>query len=101
MLNHSGKVQRGFSLVELVAVMTLAGVLSAFAVVRILDRAAIDARGFADLLASTLHFAQTARSWHCVAFRRRTFALNRISALAATNPAQASSLGGPVVSARP
>jgi MSHA pilin protein MshC len=60
MLIESGKAQRGFSLVELVAVMTLAGILSAFAAVRMLDRASIDARGFADQLASTLQFAQKA-----------------------------------------
>jgi MSHA pilin protein MshC len=56
----SGKAQRGFTLVELVAVMTLAGILSALAAVKMLDRAAIDARGFADQLASTLQFAQKA-----------------------------------------
>lgn len=52
--------QRGFTLVELVAVMTLAGILSALAAVRLLDRTLIDARGFADQVASTLQFAQKA-----------------------------------------
>ncbi len=54
------KPQLGFTLVELVAVMTLAGILSALAAVRMLDRALIDARGFADQVASTLQFAQKA-----------------------------------------
>ncbi len=52
--------QHGFTLVELVAVVMLAGILSAFAAVKMLDRSLIDARGFADQLASSLQFAQKA-----------------------------------------
>jgi len=51
---------RGFTLVELVLVIMLAGILSAFAAVKLLDRRAIDARGFADQLTATLQFAQKA-----------------------------------------
>ncbi len=52
--------QRGFTLVELVAVVMLVGILSAFALVKMLDRSLIDARGFADQVASTLRYAQKA-----------------------------------------
>jgi MSHA pilin protein MshC len=61
--------QRGVTLVELIAVLTLAGILSAFAAIRMLDRGLVDARGFADELASTVRFAQKA----AVAQRRLVF----------------------------
>jgi MSHA pilin protein MshC len=51
---------RGFTLVELVVMIMLTGILSAFAAARLLDRRAIDARGFADQLTSALQFAQKA-----------------------------------------
>lgn len=52
--------QRGVTLVELITVLTLAGILSAFAAVKMLDRGLVDARRFADELASTVRLAQKA-----------------------------------------
>ena len=50
-------VERGFTLVELVVMIVLASILSAFAMVKLLDRRAIDARGFADQMTAVLQFA--------------------------------------------
>lgn len=61
--------QRGFTLVELVLVVLLAGILSFFAAGRLNDRSQANARGFADRVASTLRFAQKA----AVAQRRTVY----------------------------
>ena len=49
---------RGFSLVELILVMAIAGILAAVAVPRLIGRNSFDTRGFADQLAATARFAQ-------------------------------------------
>ncbi len=54
------RCSRGFTLIELITVIMLAGILSAFAAVRMLDRGLADARGFADQIAATVQFAQKA-----------------------------------------
>lgn len=50
--------QRGFSLVELILVMVIAGIIAAVAVPRLIGRNSFDSRGFADQLAATARFAQ-------------------------------------------
>lgn len=49
---------RGFTMVELVLVIVIAGILAAVAAPRMLGRTGFDTRGFADQLAATVRFAQ-------------------------------------------
>lgn len=50
--------ERGFTLVELILVMAIAGVLAAVAVPRLVGNNSFDTRGFSDQLAATVRFAQ-------------------------------------------
>lgn len=59
----------GFTLVELVLIIVLLGILSFFAGARLNDRNSVNARGFADQVASTLRFAQKA----AIAQRRNVY----------------------------
>jgi MSHA pilin protein MshC len=51
---------RGFTLIELIMVITVLGILSFVAAARMVDRADIDAHGYTEQLASTLRFAHKA-----------------------------------------
>ena len=55
---NSGAPQHGFTLVELVMVLVLAGVLAVFAAPRLFNTSDFNARGFQDETLSLLRFAQ-------------------------------------------
>ncbi|HEY9146129.1 MAG TPA: prepilin-type N-terminal cleavage/methylation domain-containing protein [Thiobacillus sp.] len=69
---------RGFSMVELILVIVVAGILAAVAVPRMLGRTGFDTRGFADQLAATVRFAQK------LAVAQRTHVYVRLTASDAT-----------------
>ncbi|MGV8992247.1 MAG: GspH/FimT family pseudopilin [Thiobacillus sp.] len=50
--------ERGFSFLELILVMVIAGILAAVALPRMAGKNSFDTRGFTDQLASTVRFAQ-------------------------------------------
>jgi MSHA pilin protein MshC len=52
------KNQRGFTLVELITVMVIAGILAVAAIPRFIDHASFDSRAFYDRTISTLRYAQ-------------------------------------------
>jgi MSHA pilin protein MshC len=64
--------QRGFTMIELVTIMVIAGVLAAMLAPRFFGRSVFESRGFYDQVVSTLRYAQkTAIAQHrfvCVSF---------------------------------
>lgn len=58
MFNLNRGSSRGFTMVELILVIAIAGILAAVAAPRMLGRTGFDTRGFADQLAATVRFAQ-------------------------------------------
>lgn len=83
----------GFTLMELLFVVVLLGVLSAYAVPRMFNRSDFDARGFHDQTLATLRFAQKTaiaqRRTVCVAFTGNSLALTL-----APNPGTSLCAGG-------
>jgi MSHA pilin protein MshC len=70
--------ERGFTLVELIFVMAIAGILAAVAMPRLVGTNSFDTRGFSDQLAATVRFAQKL----AIAQRREAFV--QLSASTAT-----------------
>lgn len=68
-LTHNRGASRGFTMVELILVITIAGVLAVVAVPRLVGKNSFDTRGFADQLAATVRFAQKL----AIAQRRNVF----------------------------
>jgi MSHA pilin protein MshC len=65
----SRPAQQGFTLVELILVITVMGILSFFAMARMIDNDEVKARSFADRLASTLQQSHK----QAIAQRRRVY----------------------------
>jgi MSHA pilin protein MshC len=55
--NHA-PVETGFSLVELIATLTVIAILAVFAIPRLMDRTAFDSRGFYDQAQAIVRYAQ-------------------------------------------
>ena len=83
---------RGFTMVELILVIVIAGILATVAVPRLVGRNSFDTRGFADQLAATVRFAQKL----AVAQRRNVFVqLTANDATLCYDPACATPAPGP------
>lgn len=58
MADSNRGTSRGFTMVELILVLVIAGIVAGVAMPRLVGRNGFDTRGFADELAATLRFAQ-------------------------------------------
>lgn len=85
-----GNNQRGFTLVELIMAMVIAGILAVVVAPRMFDADVFKSRGFADQVQATLRYAQKA----AIAQRRNvcvTMTASTIKLMIATAPGTASS----------
>lgn len=78
MKQHDRGFSRGFTMVELILVIAVAGILAAVAMPRMIGRTSFDTRGFADELSATVRFAQK------LAVAQRTTVFVRLTASDAT-----------------
>lgn len=73
---YSPTGSKGFTLIELVMVITIVGVIALLAVPRMFDRGIFESRGFADQVQAALRHAQkiaiAQRRFACVAFTANT-----------------------------
>jgi MSHA pilin protein MshC len=96
-----GTAQRGFTLIELIMVMVMLGVLSAFAGPKILNTSDFNARGFHDQTVGYLRYAQKAavaqRRTVCVAFTSNSVSLSMAAEAGTTQcpPLALAALVGP------
>ena len=78
MSRSHGKI-RGFTIVELITIIVIAGILAAVAAPRFFDRNVFDSRGFYDQTISALRYAQKAaiaqHRFVCVAFTANSVTL--------------------------
>ncbi len=85
----------GFTMVELITIIVIAGILAAFAAPRFFDRNVFDSRGFYDQVISTLRYAQKAaiaqHRFVCVSFP----ANNRVTLTTGATPGCGTDLTGP------
>ncbi len=56
--NHGAAIQRGFTLVEMIMVIVIAGILAAVVAPRFFDNTVFQSRGFADQVQASLRYAQ-------------------------------------------
>lgn len=87
--------QRGFTLIELVMVIVIAGILAVVVAPRMFDANIFKSRGFADQVQATLRYAQKA----AIAQRRNvcvTLTASSITLMIATAPGTASSCTAPL-----
>jgi len=79
MLGLPAKTQRGFTLVELIAVIVILGIIAIVAIPRFFDRNTFDSRSFYDQVISTLRYAQKAaiaqHSFVCVGYATNSITL--------------------------
>lgn len=91
--------QHGFTLVELVMVIVLLGILSAYAVPRMVGPSVFSARGFHDGTLAYLRYAQKVaiaqRRTVCVSFSASSVTLNIASASASIDCSSAGTISGP------